>query len=56
VLPGTIRVEQNGVHVSCGGGTELLITSVKMEGSRSKDAMEYARGARLTEGERFGNA
>ncbi|MGC1903372.1 MAG: methionyl-tRNA formyltransferase [Candidatus Acidiferrum sp.] len=56
VLPGTIRVEQNGVHVSCGGGTELLITSVKMEGSRSMDAMEYARGARLTEGERFGNA
>ena len=55
-LPGTIRVQQDGLHVSCGGATELLISSVKMEGSRAMDAMEYARGARLTEGERFGNA
>ena len=55
-LPGAIRVEQDGLHVSCGGATELLISSVKMEGSRAIDAMEYARGARLTEGERFGNA
>jgi methionyl-tRNA formyltransferase len=54
--PGTIHVRQNGLYVSCGGATEMHVTSVKMEGSRAMDAVEYARGARLTEGERFGNA
>jgi methionyl-tRNA formyltransferase len=54
--PGTIHVRQSGIYVSCGGATEIRISSVKMEGSRTMDAVEYARGARLTEGERFGNA
>ncbi|HUE43479.1 MAG TPA: hypothetical protein VMP12_07925, partial [Candidatus Sulfotelmatobacter sp.] len=54
--PGTIHVRQSGLYVSCGGATEMHISSVKMEGSRAMDAVEYARGARLTEGERFGNA
>jgi len=54
--PGTIHVRQSGIYVSCGGATEIRISSVKMEGSRAMDAVEYARGARLTEGERFGNA
>jgi methionyl-tRNA formyltransferase len=54
--PGTIHVRQSGLYVSCGGATEMRITSVKMEGGRAMDAAEYARGARLTEGERFGNA
>jgi methionyl-tRNA formyltransferase len=54
--PGTIHVRQNGVYVSCGGATEIRLSSVKMEGGRAMDAVEYARGARLTEGERFGNA
>jgi methionyl-tRNA formyltransferase len=53
--PGTIHVRQSGVFVSCSGATEMHISSVKMEGSRAMDAVEYARGARLTEGERFGN-
>jgi len=53
--PGTIHVRQNGLYVSCGGATEMRISSVKMEGGRAMDALEYARGARLTEGERFGN-
>jgi hypothetical protein len=48
-------VRQNGIFVSCGGATEMRITSVKMEGGRAMEAVEYARGARLTEGERFGN-
>jgi methionyl-tRNA formyltransferase len=52
---GTIHVRQNGIYVSCGGATEMHISSVKMEGSRAMDAVEFARGARLTEGERFGN-
>ena len=54
--PGTIHVRQSGIYVTCGGATEMHISSVKMEGSRAMDAVEYARGARLTEGERFGNA
>ena len=54
--PGTIHVRQSGIYVSCGGATEMHISSVKMEGSRAMDAAEFARGARLTEGERFGNA
>ena len=54
--PGTIHVRQSGLYVSCGGATEMCISSVKMEGGRAMDAVEYARGARLTEGERFGNA
>ena len=54
--PGTIHVRQSGLYVSCGGATEMRISSVKMEGGRAMDAVEYARGARLTEGERFGNA
>jgi methionyl-tRNA formyltransferase len=53
--PGAIHVRQNGVYVSCGGATEMRVLSVKMEGGRAMDAVEYARGARLTEGERFGN-
>jgi methionyl-tRNA formyltransferase len=53
---GAIHVRQNGLYVSCGGATEMRVSSVKMEGSRAMDAMEFARGARLTEGERFGNA
>ena len=54
--PGTIHVRQNGLYVSCGGATEMRVLSVKMEGGRAMDAVEYARVARLTEGERFGNA
>ena len=54
--PGTIHVRQSGIYVSCGGATEMRVSSVKMEGGRAMDAVEYARGARLTEGERFGNA
>jgi methionyl-tRNA formyltransferase len=53
--PGTIHVRQSGLYVSCGGATEMRVSSVKVEGGRAMDAVEYARGARLTEGERFGN-
>jgi methionyl-tRNA formyltransferase len=52
---GSIHIRQGGIYVSCAGATEMLISSVKMEGSRAMDAAEFARGARLTEGERFGN-
>jgi methionyl-tRNA formyltransferase len=53
--PGTIRLSSDGLFVSCAGATELRVLSVKREGGKKVDAMEFAAGARLTEGERFGN-
>jgi methionyl-tRNA formyltransferase len=52
--PGTIRVAGQKLLVSCGGATELRLLSVKQEGGKKIDALEFASGARLTEGERFG--
>jgi methionyl-tRNA formyltransferase len=54
--PGTIRVSGAGLYVSCGGATELRVLSVKRDGGKKLDALEFAAGARLTEGERFANA
>jgi methionyl-tRNA formyltransferase len=53
--PGTIRLSSDSLFVSCGGATELRVLSVKRDGGRKVDALEFATGARLTEGERFGN-
>jgi methionyl-tRNA formyltransferase len=54
--PGTIRVSSAGLYVFCGGATELRVLSVKRDGGKKLDALEFASGARLTEGERFANA
>jgi methionyl-tRNA formyltransferase len=54
-LPGTIRFAGHELFISCGGATELRVLSVKQEGGKKVDALEFASGARLTEGERFGN-
>jgi methionyl-tRNA formyltransferase len=56
VPPGTIRLAEHELLVSCGGATELRVVSVKQEGGKKVEALEFASGARLTEGERFGNA
>jgi methionyl-tRNA formyltransferase len=56
VPPGTIRIAEQNLLVSCGGATELRVVSVKQEGGKKVEALEFASGARLTEGERFGNA
>jgi methionyl-tRNA formyltransferase len=55
VLPGTIRFAGHELFLSCGGATELRVLSVKQEGGKKVLALEFASGARLTEGERFGN-
>jgi methionyl-tRNA formyltransferase len=64
--PGTLRIVKHfrsspgipgklaALLVSCGGATELRVLSVKREGGKSVEAMEFAQGVRLTEGERFG--
>jgi methionyl-tRNA formyltransferase len=53
--PGTIRFTGHELVVSCGGATELRVLSVKQEGGKKVNAFEFASGARLTEGQRFGN-
>jgi methionyl-tRNA formyltransferase len=53
--PGTIRSAGHELFISCGGATELRVLSVKQEGGKKADALGFASGARLTEGERFGN-
>jgi methionyl-tRNA formyltransferase len=52
---GTLRLTPAGLLVSCGGATRLRVLSVKQEGGKSIDAVEFAHGAQLTEGERFGD-
>jgi methionyl-tRNA formyltransferase len=53
--PGTIRFTGDELVVFCGGATELRVLSVKQEGGKKVNALEFASGVRLTEGERFGN-
>jgi methionyl-tRNA formyltransferase len=53
--PGTLRQTADGLFVSCGGATELQVVSVKQDGGKKVAALEFASGARLTEGERFGD-
>ena len=53
--PGTLRMTKAGLFVACGGATELHVLSVKREGGKMLAAAEFASGARLTEGERFGD-
>jgi methionyl-tRNA formyltransferase len=55
LAPGTIQMAEGELHVSCSGGTKLRILSVKMEGRKQIQAMEFARATQLTEEERFGN-
>ena len=54
--PGTLRIHAQRLFVDCGGATVLRVVSVKREGGKSVDAMEYAHGVRLTDGERFGDS
>jgi len=52
--PGTIETAEGGLLVSCGGNTRLALTNVKLEGRKRVSAREFANGARLKPGERFG--
>jgi methionyl-tRNA formyltransferase len=48
-------LEKNELHVACGGATVLRVLTVKVEGRKQVSAAEFANGARLMAGERFGN-
>ena len=52
--PGRIQVLDSQVHVGCGDSASLQITSVVPAGKREMSALDWARGARLTQGACFG--
>jgi methionyl-tRNA formyltransferase len=55
-VPGTILGAKSDWFVSCGHTTLLRLVSVKLEGRKQSSASEFANGARLKPGERFGNS
>lgn len=52
--PGTLLGAKDDWFVSCGNATLLRLQSVKLEGRKQISAAEFANGARLKPGERFG--
>lgn len=57
--PGTLILVQKPeaqLLVTCGGETVLRLLGVKVEGRKETGAAEFANGARLKSGERFGNS
>ena len=53
-LPGTLLPFKSALRVVCGAATILELTHVKLEGRKQISALEFARGARLQDRERFG--
>ncbi len=52
--PGTLVSGDAAIEVLCGAGTRLRIEAVQIEGRKRVSAREFANGARLESGERFG--
>ena len=56
VSPGeTAAVTPDGILVGCGGGTQLCLLEIQIEGRKRMTAQAFARGQRLTAGERWGD-
>ena len=53
--PGTLLLEGEELLAVCGGATLLRLLAVKLEGRKQVSASEFANGARLKSGERFGH-
>ena len=53
-VPGAIEVSGGEVFVACGEASWLRLTEVKLEGRKRVTAREFANGARLAPGEKFG--
>ena len=53
--PGTLAREKDEWFVSCGHATVLHLLAVKLEGRKQVSAAEFANGAHLKTGARFGN-
>jgi methionyl-tRNA formyltransferase len=54
--PGTLLWENGDLLASCGHATLMRVISVKLEGRKETSALEFANGARLVSGERFGQS
>lgn len=54
--PGSLAWQQGKLRVTCGGATVMELTHVKLEGRKQIPAAEFANGARLQAGERFGHS
>ncbi|MET0554834.1 MAG: methionyl-tRNA formyltransferase [Vicinamibacteria bacterium] len=53
--PGAVAaVDREGIHVSCGAGTRLVLLDVQPESKRAMPAAAFAQGARLAPGARLG--
>jgi methionyl-tRNA formyltransferase len=53
-VPGTLIHQQGNFSVTCGAATRMQLLYVKREGRKRISAVEFAHGARLQPGERFG--
>ncbi|MGB8524510.1 MAG: methionyl-tRNA formyltransferase [Candidatus Acidiferrales bacterium] len=53
--PGEIVAAGGNVSVACGESTALRLEFVQLEGRKRITALEFANGARLARGDRFGN-
>jgi methionyl-tRNA formyltransferase len=51
---GNLIASDSAIEVVCGEGTRLHLEAVQVEGRKRISAREFARGARLGSGERFG--
>jgi len=54
--PGEIRLDAGNLYVACGAATTFQVSQVKLEGRKQISALEFANGAHVQSGERFGNA
>jgi methionyl-tRNA formyltransferase len=54
--PGTLLLKKNELQVACGNATVLRLLRVKLEGRKEIGASEFANGAHLKPGERFGDS
>jgi methionyl-tRNA formyltransferase len=54
--PGTLFGEKEELFVWCGDATVLRVATVQVEGRRAVKAADFANGARLKSGERFGHS
>jgi len=54
--PGTLMAQHGKLLVVCGAATVMELAHVKLEGRKQISATEFANGARLQPGERFGQS
>jgi methionyl-tRNA formyltransferase len=54
-IPGMLLHQKRELYVACGNATILRLVAVKVEGRKQVTVAEFANGAQLRMGERFGN-